>query len=129
MFLQSNCSRLLYIWTLPNSILWCKTCSGCELLEFQRPCLARKRLCSETSLLEHLETLVPPEIWTEYQNLRGQQDAGTLAGANRKRLLELSDEMERLEATRLEVLQELAQLRGQSLREVMSDLALSRGDG
>jgi len=72
---------------------------------------------------------VPPEIWTEYQNLRGQQDAGTLAGANRKRLLELSDEMERLEATRLEVLQELAQLRGQSLREVMSDLALSRGDG
>jgi hypothetical protein len=55
----------------------------------------------------------------EYQELCQRSDEGTITEAERKRLLALIEERDLRNAKRLEILGELARLRGVTLREIM----------
>jgi hypothetical protein len=75
----------------------------------------------ETALLLRLQTLFPPEQTHEYQALVQQSDAGTLTEPDREPLLSLIEQRDNLNAERLEIVAELAELRGVSLREMMAE--------
>lgn len=78
----------------------------------------------ETDLFLRLQNLFPPELTREYKTLCHQSDAGTLAEADRERLLALIEQRDEHNAERLRIVAELAALRGVSLREMMAELEI-----
>lgn len=78
----------------------------------------------ESDLLLRLQSLFPPEQTLEYQTLCNQSDAGTLTQGDRARLLALVEQRDHQNAERLEVVAELADLRGKSPREMMVHLGI-----
>ena len=83
------------------------------------------RLCqSEAELLAKINQGPPPEVRDRYSTLIARRDDETLTPEEHAELLRLTDQMERLQANRIEYLIALAQLRKQSLEEVMDDLGL-----
>ena len=78
----------------------------------------------ESDLLLRLQTLFPPEQTREYQTLCKRSDAGSLTTADHERLLSLIEQRDHQNAERLEIVAELAQLRGIPLREMMADLGI-----
>jgi hypothetical protein len=78
----------------------------------------------ETELLLRLQTLFQPEQTQEYQALIRQSDAGVLSQSDRERLLTLLEQRDHQNAERLEIVAELAGLRGVSIREMMAGLGI-----
>jgi hypothetical protein len=78
----------------------------------------------ETELLLRLQNAFPPEQTREYLSLCRLSDEGTITEADRKRLLVLIEQRDLQNAERLEVLGELARLRGITLREIMVQLGI-----
>lgn len=78
----------------------------------------------ESELLLRLQTLFPPEQTREYHALCAKSDAGTLIETERQQFLTLLEQRDHQNAERLELVAELAQLRGVSLREMMAQLGI-----
>ena len=78
----------------------------------------------ESERLARLQTLFPPEQTREYRTLRDASDAGTLTESDRERFLALLEERDHRNAERLEIVAELAELRGVPLREMMATLGI-----
>lgn len=79
----------------------------------------------ESSWLLELQTLFPQVQTEEYIALCREGDAGTLTDAGRRRLLSLIEERDLLNARRLEIVGELARLRGVPVRQVIAQLDLT----
>lgn len=78
----------------------------------------------ETELLARVNRGLPSGLAERYQELVERRRAGTLAPQQHDELLRLSDQVEHLEAERVEALAELAGLRGTSLTRLMADLGI-----
>ena len=69
-----------------------------------------------------VEAGIPPEIQMRYDELIAKRRAESLNPGEYTELLDLTGQVEKLEAEPIEYLAELARLRGVSLAEVMADL-------
>lgn len=78
----------------------------------------------ETELLLRLQTLFPPEQTREYQALCKRSDPGAFTESDREQLLLLLEQRDHQNVQRLEIVAELAALRGVSLREMMAELEI-----
>ena len=79
---------------------------------------------NETELLLRLQNLFPLEQTQEYQSLCRQSDAGALTEPDRERLLMLIEQRDQQNAERLQIVAELARLRGVPLRQMMLELGI-----
>jgi hypothetical protein len=64
------------------------------------------------------------EVADRYRTLLNPRRSGTLTPTEYQELLQLTDEIERLQAERIQYLAELAQLRGKPLRALMEELGI-----
>ncbi len=78
----------------------------------------------ESELLLRLQTLFAPEQTREYRALCEKSDAETLTESERERFLALLEQRDHQNAERLEIVAELARLRGVSLRDMMTQLGI-----
>jgi hypothetical protein len=78
----------------------------------------------ESELLLRLQTLFSPEQTREYHALCDKSDAGTLTDAERERFLALLEQRDHQNAERLEIVADLAQLRGVPFREMAAQLGM-----
>jgi hypothetical protein len=79
----------------------------------------------EAELMQRINQSLSPEAWSRYETLLAQRQAETLTQAAQTELIALSDELEALNAQRLEALTELAKLRGVAVPALMAELGLS----
>ncbi|MBS1253352.1 MAG: hypothetical protein MAG451_02401 [Anaerolineales bacterium] len=80
---------------------------------------------AEVELLLRINRGIPPDIQERYDELIAKRRAETLTPDEYSELLRLGDEVEKLEARRVEYLAELARLRKTSLTALMEDLGIS----
>jgi hypothetical protein len=80
---------------------------------------------AEADLLQRINASLSPEAWRRYEDLLARRQDETLTLAEQTELIALSDQLEALNVERLEALTELAQLRGVSVPELMTQLGLS----
>ncbi|HYN22045.1 MAG TPA: hypothetical protein VE078_13880 [Thermoanaerobaculia bacterium] len=67
---------------------------------------------------------LPDEKATRYRELTKRRQAGDLTPDDHRELLDLTDEVERLQAERIEHLADLARLRGKPLGALMEELGI-----
>lgn len=79
----------------------------------------------ETELLKKINQGLPPAILQPLRELREKMEAETISEAEHAELLHLIDNMEMFNAERLTWLVELAQLRNQTVPELIDTLGLS----
>jgi len=79
----------------------------------------------EAELLQRINQSLSPEAWEHYETLLAHRQAETLTQAEQTELIALSDQLEALNAQRLEALTELAQLRGVPVSALMAQLGLT----
>ena len=91
-------------------------------LRAQREAPALPRV--EGELLLKINQGIPAALQQRYSELVSKRQAGALTPVEHSELLRLSDEVEKLEATRAECLAELARLRRTSLSALMQDLGI-----
>ena len=84
------------------------------------PCLNE----TETRLLEQINTGLPQEAWQRYHALLAKRRDERLTPEEHAALIALSDQIEELNARRLECLVALARLRHTSLEALMQQLGL-----
>jgi len=78
----------------------------------------------ETELLAKINRGLPSDLAARSQELIQKRRARTLSEEEHAELLRLSDQIEHLEAQRVEALAELASLRGTSLSRLMAELGI-----
>jgi len=78
----------------------------------------------EAELLSKINRPLPSDLAAQYQYLVEKRRAGALSSNEYDELLRLSDQVELLEAERVESLAELASLRGISLAKLMTELGI-----
>lgn len=78
----------------------------------------------ETELLSRINQGLPSDLADRYHRLTEKRRAALLLPEEHEELLRLSDQMEHLEAERVEALAGLARLRGTSLTRLMADLGI-----
>ncbi len=78
----------------------------------------------ESELLQKINRGIPEPGWQRYKTLSELRDAEKLTTEEHKELIRLSDEIEMFNVERIEYLIELAQLRNQSLPDLMDDLGI-----
>ena len=78
----------------------------------------------ETELLAKVNRGLPPDFAARYQELVQRRRSGSLSADEHDELLRLSDQVEQLDAERVEALAELASLRGISLSRLMTELGI-----
>jgi len=78
----------------------------------------------ESALLLAINRSLPATEAQRYQELVSRSRAGTLGPGEYQELLDLTDEVERLQAERIEHLVELADLRGKPLEVLMAELGI-----
>ena len=91
--------------------------------------LRQQRLPSvrdEAILLECANKKLPPKEQRRYDKLTTQQRYGSLTPAEHQELLALVEHIEEIDFERVKAMDELARLRGVSLKTVMSQLTVSR---
>lgn len=115
-FLQSHARRI----GVPVETLLARTIADRWDAVRRSPALPHR----ESELLERLQTLFPAEQTDEYRVLCAQSDAGTLSSSDRERFLSLIEQRDYQNAARLEIVAEIAELRGVSLREAMASLEI-----
>ena len=86
----------------------------------QAPSLPR----AEAELLLKINQGLPPEVQKRCDELVAKRRAESLTSDEYNELLRLTDQIENLEARRIEYLAELARLRQASLTELMDDLGI-----
>lgn len=79
---------------------------------------------AESKLLLQINQGVPVNVQTRYDELAVKRDDETLTQKEHAELLRLSDEIESLEAKRIEALAELARVRQTSLNALMEVLGI-----
>ena len=79
---------------------------------------------TEADLLQKINQGLPQDVWQRYTELVAKRRAETLASEEHEELISLSDQIEQANATRMEYLVELAQLRRVSLESLMRDLGI-----
>jgi hypothetical protein len=79
---------------------------------------------SESELLLKINQGIPSGLQNRFNELIAKRQALTLTEAEHAELIQLSDQIEQLDAERIAPLAELARLRNQSLTEVMQDLGI-----
>jgi len=79
---------------------------------------------AEAGLLQKINEGLPPEIWRRYDELFAKRRAETLTPEEQNTLIALSDQIEELNARRIEYLVELARLRQTSLPALMQELGI-----
>lgn len=84
------------------------------------------RVSTESRLLEQISAGLPPAIWQRYHELTAKRRDETLTDEEYPELLRLTDEVELWNARRLELLLELARLRGVPLRTLMEQMGLGQ---
>ena len=90
------------------------------LLEKRVPSLSER----ESELLLAINRGLPGEVAGRYQELIRRRQAGVLSAEEHRELLRLTDEVERLQAERMESLSELSRLRGKPLDSLMEELEI-----
>jgi hypothetical protein len=78
----------------------------------------------EGDLIHKINTIYSAEKRQRYNDLYDKFEQETITPKEHKELLKLSDEFEMLNAKRLKYLGELAEMRGQSLKDVIKDLGM-----
>lgn len=78
----------------------------------------------ESELLEAINRGLPVESETRYRELIAERQAETISTAELEELKSLTDHAEQLQAERMAYLVSLAQLRGVSLPDLMTDLGI-----
>jgi len=91
-----------------------------KLLVKRVPSLSEK----ESDLLLAINRGLPEKVSAHYEKLIRRRQAGMLGPDEHRELLRLTDEMERLQAERMESLSELARLRGVPLSSLMEELEI-----
>jgi hypothetical protein len=76
----------------------------------------------EGDLLMRINQGLPPQLRQRLQELIGKRQQESLTADEHAELLRLTDEVEHLEANRLDALTQLAQLRGTTLADLMAHL-------
>ncbi len=79
---------------------------------------------SESELILKIKQSIPDDIQQQFNELIEKQRSMTLTDAEHARLIQLTDQIEDLDAKRIEYLAVLAQLKQKSLAEVMQDLSI-----
>ena len=77
---------------------------------------------SESELILKINQSIPDDIQQQFNELIEKRRSMTLTDVEQEKLIQLTDQIENLDAKRVEHLAQLAQLRQQSLAEVMQDL-------
>jgi hypothetical protein len=78
----------------------------------------------EAQLLLKINQGVPADVRARYESLRQKREAETLTDAEYNALIQLSNQIEKIGAQRLEALASLAQLRQVSLLDLMATLGI-----
>jgi hypothetical protein len=84
------------------------------------PCLARE----ESDLLERINRGLPPDLQQRYAELIGKRQSESLTPEEHGELLRLTDQVEALEAARLQWLVELARIRQKPLGALLQELGI-----
>ena len=79
---------------------------------------------TEARLLEQINEGFPPDWWRHYDELTEKRRTETLTPEEQTTLISLSDQIEELNARRIQHLIELARLRQTSLPELMEQLGI-----
>ena len=79
---------------------------------------------AESELLAKINQAVPRELQSRYDALVAKRRASTLTEAEHEELLRLTEQIEELDARRVEHLADLARLRKTTLRALLKDLGI-----
>lgn len=80
---------------------------------------------TESDLLKQINIGFPTEVWAQYHHLITKRQAETLSAEEHAQLIEFSDRLEKLNVDRIQALIQLAQLRNQTLSDLMQTLGIS----
>ena len=80
---------------------------------------------AESDLLQQINIGFSAENWTQYHALIAKRQAETLTSEEYEHLIQLSDRLENLNVLRIQALIQLANLRNQSLCDLMQTLGIS----
>jgi len=99
---------------------------GASILPFERNAPVRAPSLSEkeSELLLAINRSLPAAKTQRYQELTARRREETLSPVEHQELLDLTDDVERLQAERIEHLGELAHLRGKPLGVLMEELGI-----
>jgi hypothetical protein len=92
------------------------------VLQAQRKALGLPE--AEAKLLLNINQSIPANIQEEYEKLAAKRDDEILTDDEHEKLLQLTEEIETIQAQRIENLAELARLRGISLTTLMENLGI-----
>lgn len=79
---------------------------------------------TEAELLQQVRYSLPEETRSRYRELTAKRRAASLTAEEHAELLRLTDAIENSDAARVRTLGQLAQLRNQSLEQLMADLGI-----
>jgi hypothetical protein len=79
---------------------------------------------AEADLLQKITHCIPPNLQTRFNELVKQRQANTIDDASLQELCDLSNQIELLEADRIQQLAQLAQLRSTSIDDLIQQLQL-----
>lgn len=82
----------------------------------------------ESNLLRKISNGPASDVWQEYRTLVAKRREETLTEVERRRLLEISDQIEAWNTQRVGYLAELARLRGIAVPELMEQLGIRPPD-
>jgi hypothetical protein len=95
-----------------------------QLLSLQAQRKAPSLPPAETDLLLKINQGVPGDVQKRHDELVGKRQAETLTADEHDELLRLTDQIEKLEAKRIEYMADLAHLRQTTLTALMKDLGI-----
>ncbi|AFZ23416.1 hypothetical protein Cylst_1106 [Cylindrospermum stagnale PCC 7417] len=95
-----------------------------QVISLQAQRKASRLPADEAELLIKINQGIPSDIQTIYDKLITKRQAETLTTEEHRELLGLTEQMEKLQAQRIEYLAELARLRGISLTVLMENLGI-----
>jgi hypothetical protein len=80
---------------------------------------------TEAELLQEINQGLNDDFWERYRALIRRRQDETLSDEDRAELIRLTDQVEAMNASRMEHLAQLARLRGKPLRAVMQELGIN----
>lgn len=89
--------------------------------ENETPRLSEK----ESQLLQKINSGLPREVWQRYRELIEKRRDENLTADEQNKLIQMSDQLEQINASRMEHLVELAQIRSLPLRDLMKQLGIT----
>jgi hypothetical protein len=95
-----------------------------QVIALQAQRKARSLSKAETELLLKINQGLPPDVQQRLNELVAKRQAETLSFEEHQELLQLTDQIEKSDAKRVQYLTELARLRGASLTALMKELGI-----